>query len=107
MVLRDLSDRAVGFRQDGGDLRQHRVGDVNAVIVGGHGDREQARLGQRIELVEGQDAVGIPFVRAFGEFACEITRDLQRLLLAFDPMCREPCLLGKLRDRPHVIAPCR
>ncbi|MNL84059.1 hypothetical protein D3C87_2119010 [compost metagenome] len=62
MVLRDLADRTVSLRQDGGNLRQYRVGNVDPVIVGWHGDCEQPRLGEGVEFVEGQDPVGVALV---------------------------------------------
>ncbi|MOA29071.1 hypothetical protein D3C78_1500600 [compost metagenome] len=62
MVLRDLADRTVGFGQDGGDFRQHRIGNIDAFIVGRHGDCEQPGLREDVEFFKGQDPVGIPFV---------------------------------------------
>jgi hypothetical protein len=84
MVLRDLGQRAIRLAEDAEDFRQCRVADPGAPVRTGHGDAEQSRAGQKLELRERMLGPAIPLRGARRDGGCEALGGLDRLGIRSD-----------------------
>jgi hypothetical protein len=67
VVLWDLSDRAVGGRQNGDDLGERARTDLRAAIGARNRDGEKACIGKNVQFLMWQGAVAVALDRLLGD----------------------------------------